>query len=202
MGRWDPDAGGRLQQAAMGLCLERGYEDVTVAEIAARAGLTKRTFFRYFADKREVLFAGAQAFQAGVTAAVMDAAPGVAPIDIVVAALADSGAQLAQYGEFARGRRELIASSADLQERELIKMASLTRAIAEALRQRGDEPLQASLTAQAGVAAFTTAYDRWIDSDGAADFPALVHQSLDELRQAVCAVREPRSGPSPHGPVP
>jgi len=188
MGRWDPDAGGRLQQAALELYLERGYSDVTVAEIAESVGLTKRTFFRYFADKREVLFAGAQEFQAGVLTAVSEAAEDVAPIDVVVTALAGSGAQLAQYGQSARGRRDLIASSADLQERELIKMASLTKAVTEALRHRGADPLQASLTAQAGVAAFTTAYDRWIDQDGATDFPTLVHQCLDEYRRAICAV--------------
>jgi AcrR family transcriptional regulator len=187
MGRWDPNAGGRLQQAAMALYLERGYDDVTTAEIAERAGLKKRSFFRYFADKREVLFAGAEAFQAHVVAAVADADADVSPIDAVVAALAAGGAQLAQYGEFARGRRDLIASSADLQERELIKMASLTAAVAEALRHRRVDALRATLTAQAGVAAFTTAYERWIDEDGASDFPALVHQSLDELRRAICA---------------
>ncbi len=192
MGRWDPDAGGRLQQAAMALYLERGYSDVAVAEIAGSVGLTKRTFFRYFADKREVLFAGAQAFQAGVVAAVTAAAADVAPIDVVVTALAGSGAQLAQYGrELARQRRDLIASSADLQERELIKMAALTRGVSEALRHRGAHALQASLTAHAGVGVFTTAYDRWIDEDGASDLPALVHECLAELRRAVCAAGTP-----------
>jgi len=170
----------------MTLHLERGYGNVTVAEIAESAGLTKRTFFRHFPDKREVLFAGAQAFQDGVVAAIKQAADDGALIDLVVTALADSGTQLAQYGEFARSRRDLIASSADLQERELSKMASLTRAVAQALRERGADSLQASLTAQAGAAAFTTAYDRWIDEDGVLDFPALVHQSLEGLRRAIC----------------
>ena len=63
MGRWKPDARGRLEQAAFELFTERGFEQTTVAEIAERAGLTERTFFRYFADKREVLFAGADALQ-------------------------------------------------------------------------------------------------------------------------------------------
>ncbi len=185
MGRWDPDAGGRLQHAAASLYLERGYADVTVTEIAQRAGLTKRTFFRHFPDKREVFFAGAQQLQDGVVAAVAGAPEDVAPIDAAVDALAGSGAQLAQYGAFARWRRDLIASSTDLRERELIKLASLTAAVAEALRDRGVGAVPATLTAQAAVAVFTTAYDRWVDEDGASEFGALIHQSLDDLRRAI-----------------
>ncbi len=173
----------------MALYLERGYSDVTVTEVAASVGLTKRTFFRYFADKREVLFAGAQQLQDAVVAAVLQADRDVPPIEVVVAALAGAAAQLAQYGrDLARQRRNLIDSSADLQERELIKTAALSSAIAEALRHRGADVLQARLTAHAGVGAFTTAYDRWIDSQPPADLPALVHQCLDEYRRAICAV--------------
>ena len=186
MGRWDADAGGRLQRAAMALCLERGYDAVTVAEIAESAGLTKRTFFRHYADKREVLFAGAPAFEAGVVAAVSSAPDDVAPIDAVVAALADtSAAQLAQWAQYARARRDLVASSADLRERALIKTASLTAAVAGALHRRGVPDLTATLAAHGGVAAFTVGYDRWVDGDGRADLRALVHQTLDELRTVV-----------------
>ena len=184
MGRWDPDAEGRLKQAAMTLYLDRGYANVTVAQIAASAGLTKRTFFRYFTDKREVLFGGATAFQAGVVAAVHGAADDLPPIDAVVAALAAGCDQLAPYRQFARGRRDLIASSTDLQERELSKMAALTGAVTAALRDRGTEPLQASLAAHAGVVAFTTGYARWVDEDSF-ELPALIHQSVHELRRAL-----------------
>ena len=54
--RWKPNARSRLEKAALELYSERGFQQVTVAEIAQRAGLTERTFFRHFADKREVLF--------------------------------------------------------------------------------------------------------------------------------------------------
>ena len=184
MGRWDPDAEGRLKQAALALYLERGYANVTVAQIAASVGLTKRTFFRYFTDKREVLFGGADTFHAGVVAAVHGAAGDLPPIDAVVAALVAGCEQLAPYRQFARGRRDLIASSTDLQERELSKTAALTAAIGAALRERGTEPLHASLTAHAGVVAFTTGYARWVDEDSS-ELPALVHQSLRELRRAL-----------------
>ena len=184
MGRWDPDAEGRLKQAALSLYLERGYANVTVTEIAVSVGLTKRTFFRYFTDKRDVLFGGAQAFEAGVAAVVSSADESVPPIDAAVAGLVAGCDQLAPYRQFARERRDLIASSTDLQERELGKMATLTEAVAAALRERGTEPLQASLSAQAGVVAFATAYARWVDEDDV-ELPALIHHALQELRRAL-----------------
>lgn len=184
MGRWDPDAEGRLKQAALALYLERGYPNVTVAQIATSVGLTKRTFFRYFPDKREVLFGGAQMFHSGVVAAVHGAADDLPPIDAVIAALVAGCEQLAPYRQFARGRRDLIASSTDLQERELSKMAALTEALTAALQDRGTEPLHASLTAHAGVVAFTTGYACWVDDD-TSELPALIHQSLQELRRAL-----------------
>ena len=105
-----------------------------VAEIADRAGLTKRTFFNHFPDKREVLFAGAQDFEAGIVKHVTEAPDDLAPIDAAIAALTHSSLGLAQYSDYARIRRDLIASSPELQERDLIKMTSLATAIAEALR--------------------------------------------------------------------
>ena len=186
MGRWEADAGGRLQYAAMSLYFERGYDAVTVAEIAERAGLTKRTFFRHYADKREVLFAGAPAFQAGVVAAVTAAPPDEPPATTAIAALAEtSGAQLAQYGEWARARRDLVASSADLRERSLIKSADLAAAVAAALQGRGVAAEAATLTAHTCVTAFTVGYDRWADGDGTGDLPTVVRQTLDALRTAI-----------------
>ena len=145
MGRWEPDARGRLEQAALALYGERGFEQTTVAEIAERAGLTERTFFRHFADKREVLFWGAGALQELLVSTVASAPDSAAPIDAVAAALEAAGALLQERREFARQRQAIIAANAELQERELIKLASLASALAEraapARRQRpGREP--------------------------------------------------------------
>ncbi len=187
MGRWEPDAGGRLQQAAMALFLERGYAEVTVAEITDRAGLTKRTFFNHYADKREVLFAGATSWEASVVKHLTEADDDLEPIEAAVVALTRSGLELAQYSDFAQARRELIASSPELQERDLIKMTSLASAIAEALRQRGVPSRNATLTAQAAVAVFTTAYGDWVD-DPTANLDTLMQRAIADLRQAVgCA---------------
>jgi len=175
----------RLARAAFELYLERGFDQVTVAEIAARAGLTKRTFFRYFADKREVLFAGSAAFQDAVVSAVIGAPDSVAPIDAVASALVAVGTELIELGEPVRRRQHLIASSPDLQEREAIKLASLTAAIADGLRDRGLQDPAASLSAQAGVAVFRTAFERWADGDGPVDFPSLLRETLNDLRTVV-----------------
>jgi AcrR family transcriptional regulator len=186
MARWQPDAQGRLQLAALELFRERGYANVTVAEIADRAGLTKRTFFNHFPDKREVLFAGAQDFEAGIIKHLTQAPDDAAPIDAAIAALTHSSLELAQYRDYARIRRDLIASAPELQERDLIKMTSLASAIADALCQRHVPPRTATLTAQAAVAVFNTAYADWIDNS-TEDFHTLMQRSLAEFRQAVGA---------------
>jgi AcrR family transcriptional regulator len=182
MGRWEPNARGRLEQAALALYGERGFEQVTVAEIARRAGLTERTFFRHFADKREVLFAGAGILQEFVVSAVADAPDAAAPIDTVAAALEAAGALLQERRESARQRQAVIDANAELQERELIKLASLASALAGALRRRGIREPAASLTAEAGIAVFKIAFERWINETSQRDLPQLIRESLDELK--------------------
>jgi AcrR family transcriptional regulator len=188
MGRWEPNARGRLAQAAFALYSERGFEQTTVAEIAKRAGLTERTFFRHFTDKREVLFAGADALKELLVSTVTDAPDSAAPIDAVAAALEAAGAYIQEGGELPRQRQAIIAASAELQERELIKLAALASALADALRRRGVEDPAASLTAEAGIAVFRIAFERWINETDKQDLPLLMRESLDELK-AVTAGR-------------
>src|ERR1700691_1650442 len=105
MSRWEPNARGRLEQAALELYVEPGFEQTTVAEIAKRAGLTERTFFRHFADKREVLFGGAGALQELLVTCVADAPDSTPPIDAVMAALEAAGALLQERREYSRQRQ-------------------------------------------------------------------------------------------------
>src|ERR1700683_2866018 len=137
MGRWEPDARGRLEVAALELYSERGFEQTTVTESARRAGVTERTFFRYFADKREVLFSGADALKELLVSNVAGAAASTSPIDAVAAALAVAGAMLQERRDFARKRQAVITANAELQERELIKLSSLAAAMAVEVRARG-----------------------------------------------------------------
>ena len=182
MSRWEPNARGRLEQAALALYGERGFEQTTVAEIAQRAGLTERTFFRHFADKREVLFWGAGALQELLVATLADAPDATAPINAIAAGLEAAGTLLQERRELARLRQRIIAANPELQERELIKLARLSAALAEALRQRGVDDPAASLSAEAGIAVFKIAFERWVNESEAADLPQLIRASFDELR--------------------
>ena len=182
MSRWEPNARGRLEQAALELYAERGFEQTTVAEIAERAGLTERTFFRHFADKREVLFAGAGTLREFLVSAVTGAPESAVPIEAVAAALEAAGALLQERRAYSLQRQAVIAANAGLQERELIKLASLASALAEALRQRGVTEPAASLTAEAGIAVFKIAFERWTDGAGQQELPQVIRESLDELK--------------------
>jgi len=182
MGRWQPEARTRLERAAMELFGERGFEQTTVAEIAARAGLTERTFFRHYADKREVLFGGSSAFSGLLRRSVADAPAGATPIDTIAAALATAGELFAERLGHARQRQRIIDAHADLQERELIKLASLAASLAEGLRQRGVGDPAARLAAEAGVAVFKIAFDRWIEVSNTASLSDIIRESLDELK--------------------
>jgi AcrR family transcriptional regulator len=188
MGRWEPNARERLERAAMELYGERGFEQTTVAEIAARAGLTERTFFRHFADKREVLFWGAAALQELFVSTAAGAPESAAPIDAVAAALAAAGALLQERRDGARQRQAIIVANAELQERELIKMATLAAALADTLRQRGVSDPAAGLAAEAGIAVFKIAFERWIADPAQRDLRQLMQESLTELK-AVTAGR-------------
>ena len=184
MGRWDPDARGRLTRAATELYLERGFDQATVAEIAKRAGLTERTFFRHFADKREVLFGGSVQLQELMVGAVAAAPASAAPIDAVAAGVL-AAAQVLKDQDYSRRRQTIIAANPILQERELIKMASLASAFAEALRRRGVGEPAASLSAEAGVAVFRVAFERWVADGNKKDLAWLLRESFDELKVAV-----------------
>ncbi len=183
MSRWQPNAAGRLQQAALELYAERGYEETTVAEIAERAGLTERTFFRHFADKREVLFRGSGELQQLIVEAV-DAAPASAtPMEAIAIGLAAAGAIFdPPRRPHSLQRQAVIDANPELQERELVKLASLATALAEALRRRGVQDPAAELTAEAGIAVFRVAFERWVHDHSNRDFARFVHVGIAELR--------------------
>ncbi|HZC04158.1 MAG TPA: TetR family transcriptional regulator [Ktedonobacterales bacterium] len=181
MSRWEPNARGRLEAAALELYNARGFDQTTVTEIAQRAGLTERTFFRYFADKREVLFWGQDRLRHIYVNAIASAPESAAPIDAVAAALEAATPVFTARRALVRQRQAVIAANPGLQERELLKRATLAEAMANALRQRGVPDPAASLAAEVGVIAFKTAYARWISEPDEPDLSRLIHESLDQL---------------------
>jgi AcrR family transcriptional regulator len=191
MARWDPDARGRLEKAAMELFRERGYDRTTVEDVARRAGLTERTFFRYFADKREVLFSGAKELEQLIVGGVASAAADQGPLAAVASAIEAACTHLEERRdiEFARARYDLVVKHAELQERELIKLAALASAITGALRARGVDEPAASLAAQMGMGIFKVAFERWIAEKKSQGLAAHVRPTLAALR-AVSAERE------------
>lgn len=183
MSRWEPNARGRLEQAALDLYRERGFDQTTVTEIAERAGLTERTFFRYFADKREVLFWGQDHLRDLYVRAIAAAPESAAPIDAVALALEASVPVFHERRELARQRQAVIDANPGLHERELLKRAALAAAMAEALRQRGVPDPTANLAANVGALAFTAAFARWVSDPDEHDLSRLIRESLDQLKR-------------------
>jgi AcrR family transcriptional regulator len=201
MGRWEPDAEGRFRQAALELFGEIGYEQTTVSAIADRAGLTARTFFRYFADKREVLFNGSERLQEAMLQALAAAPADAAPLDAIAQALL---APVEFFNEerrpFSRRRNAVIAANAELHERELIKMARLSAALAEGLRARGVAQPDASLAAEAGIAVLRVAFAQWVADAERRDYAEIAREALARLR-GLAALSGTSRAPRPRRPA-
>ncbi len=188
MGRWEPNADGRLREAAMALFVERGYEQTTVADIAARVGLTPRTFFRYFADKREVLFDGSEELQAQLLSALEQAPADETPMTLIERVFDAAAAMLGHHHDYATARHAVISSHVELRERELVKLATLALVLADALRRRGVPDPEAGLSAEAGMAVFRVAYKRWVAADNQRSLPDLVRETFAQLRDVAATI--------------
>ena len=188
MPRSGKDARRRLQQATLELFRERGYDATTAAEIAARAGVTERTFFRHFPDKREALFDGEEAFRDALTDAVASAPEGLAPMDALLCAFRSVEPMLERNRPFTAPRQEIIACTPALQERVLTKTANLISALSAALGRRGFDNGLATLAAQVGMAALSYAAKAWFDDPGSG-LDAHLRRAFDTLHDLSPAVR-------------
>ena len=190
MSRWEPNARERLVGAAVELFIDRGYETVTVTEIAERAGLSKRTFFRHFADKREILFGSQEPHRRLFVDAIAGASASATPLEAIGAGLAAFAADFSEEGrDFLAKRQAIIGGNPDLRERELLKRAALTAVMAEALRDRGVKEPAASLAAEVGALALNAAYLRWLEPSNRQAFTKLAAKSLREMSAATEVLR-------------
>lgn len=162
MGRWTPDARGRLQRAALELFVEQGFAATTVPQITGRAGLTTRTFFRHFADKREVFFDGDQ-IPATARQMLEQAPPDLDPMTLLRRGLRQVGVERFDgHRAEVRLRREVILAEPALRERDTQKRDDLVQVIRPALLARGVDPLGAALLAEVTVAVLHVALESWL----------------------------------------
>ena len=180
MPRSGEEARARLQQAALDLYAERGFDATTTAEIAARAGVTERTYFRHFADKREVLFDGEAALQAALADAVSGAPDDAPPLAILRRAFQAAVPALEAKRTVTEARHRVISTSPALRERDLAKRESLKRALSTALEGRGLPGRVARLAADVGLVAWAEVVDRWLD-DPSSSLDALLAREFDDL---------------------
>lgn len=170
----------RLQQAALELFSEHGYDQTTASEIAARAGVTERTFFRHFPDKREVLFDGQSKLRTALTDAIVREPVTLQPLETLYRAFRSVEQLIEDNRPFSLPRQQVIANTPALQERELAKEAALAEALAEALRQRGVDERLAALAAQTGMAAFRYAVVSWF-ADPSGGLGLCLERAFDAL---------------------
>ncbi len=182
MGRWEPDARGRMIRAAMELFAERGFEQTTAGDIAERAGVTERTYFRHFADKREVLFDGSGTIERTAYDAILAAPGDLSPLDAALAGMVAGGGLLADRRDHAVRRARVIAANPSLQERELLKLAAMVDATAGALRRRGVTEPTASLAAHSAVTVFQVGFARWVSAEEPSGLAACIAEAAAALR--------------------
>ena len=183
MVRWEPGATERLQKAALELFAAQGFDRTTTAEIAETAGLTQRTFFRYFADKRDVLFWGQDAFTEVFLRGMDTATEGAGPMQLISAALQSVASSFPdERRTYSRMRQAVIDSNPALQERERHKLGGLAISAAAALRERGIGEPTATLAAESGVTVFGIAFAQWIREDEDRSLTDITADTLAQLR--------------------
>ena len=187
MSRWDPDARERLERAALDLFVEQGFANTTVPQITARAGLTTRTFFRHFADKREVLFAYEEDLPARIATLMAGAPAPQGPLELIAHGLKTiAGTQFEGRLAYLRTHRSVVQSDEGLRERELRKQSVLSEAITTGFLHRGLDSLRSTLAAHIAVTVFGVAITLWLDQPGSEslDYQPLsifIHDTLNAL---------------------
>ncbi|WP_037574489.1 TetR/AcrR family transcriptional regulator [Phaeacidiphilus oryzae] len=180
MARWEGNTRGRLERAALDLFREQGYDRTTVAQIAKRANLTERSFYRWYADKREALFGGGEDLEKEFLAAIAAVPAGTPPLPALLTAF-EAAPKVIRPRAFLEERAAVIAANPPLRERELIKLAALSEALTAALVERGCDRRTARLATDAGMAVLRLATERWVAADQQGDFPALLRSGAEEL---------------------
>ncbi|WP_426503534.1 TetR family transcriptional regulator [Dactylosporangium sp. McL0621] len=174
----------------MDLYRERGFDQTTAADIAERAGVNTRTFFRHFPDKREVLFDGEADLRAALAQYVGEAPDGLTPAEVLLHAFGEAAHILEDNRPFSEPRLALIAATPTLRERDLAKGAAMALSLAVALRRRGVDDRLADLAAHTAWATFHHAAQNWID-DPTPGLRAYLARAFADLNTLFGAVKPP-----------
>jgi AcrR family transcriptional regulator len=218
MPRWEHGSEERLKKAAIELFEEQGFENTSVIEISKRARVTTRTFFRYFSDKREVLFAGSDELRAVLVEKILQAPDVEEPLQVVIGVLSEFDWESFGSRKSQRQRQAVIAANPELLERDLIKNHGIAVGFIDALRQRGVDADTARLAAHVGIQLFIMAYVHWLEAGAKADL-AMMSESVMSVLASIMppnptppprhrtarvpanqAKPSPRRGRAPHGP--
>ncbi len=186
MPRWEPNPRERLERAAIELFSEQGYNETTVEQIAAGAGLARSTFFRHFGDKREILFGGQDGLAARLAEGIEKAPSKQTALEAIETAFTDV-AEIwftPERRDLAPRRISVIESNPDLAERELLKRRGITNAITGALRSRGIEEPFTTVAAELATLAFSETIAAWAEPDNTEEFPAIARRVLRRMHTA------------------
>jgi AcrR family transcriptional regulator len=193
MPRWKPDARQRLVVEALSLFAEQGYDATTVAQISERAGLTRSTFFRHFADKREILTAGQKVLSQLLTEGIDTAPPDATPMTAVAAGLERASAEMTSFNrELGPLLHAAIEANEELRDRQALKSIGMATAMVDALKRRNVPEPTAQVAAELGVLAFRLGYTRWADptrDEDPGELATHTRGAFDELRAAAAELR-------------
>jgi AcrR family transcriptional regulator len=178
MARWKPNAQNRLVQSALELFTEQGFNETTVEQIAKRADLTTRTFFRHFSDKREVLFMNDEFRPNSENKMHSQTSETVDVMNLINQGLIESAQHYENQREMLKVRQKIIDSDKGLLERELRKREELRIGLTCSFALAGVSALQAELAAKVAMGIFTTAMTRWIYQPGKKKLTAYVQEAM------------------------
>ncbi|MGF6885399.1 AcrR family transcriptional regulator [Nocardia sp. GAS34] len=199
MARWEGNTPDRLAEAALDLFEEQGYDRTTVAQIARRANLTERSFYRWFSDKREVLFGGGRELEEHLVAAIEAVPAGTGALRTLLTACTTATAVFRPREHLER-RAAIIAANPPLRERELIKLVSLSEALTAALLRHGHDRETARLATDLGMAVMRLTAERCMAAENA-DYAEVLWASAADL-VAVAADGAPSAIASGESPGP
>ncbi|MBC1922397.1 TetR family transcriptional regulator [Listeria grayi] len=176
----------RLEQAALELFEQKGYSLTTAEEIAKRANVTERTFFRYFSEKKEVLFSESATFLHSILAELDQQPKTVSDFEKVYQAFyRATKVFFKDLHAHSKYRAKVISSTQELREREQTKFHFIEAKITEKLIEEGSDPFQASIVANLGIKIFEFAFNDWVNTEAELPFDEKMEETKARFMKTI-----------------